>query len=191
MTRQRVSKELLLDVAEQLCAEVGSQAVRHAEIAKRVGIKPPSIYAHFDSLDDILAAVTRRGLLAMLATYEALPKGLSPVQALNLIQNRQIDYLVAHPGFTRLALADLNLPGGTTAVASNIDLIHAIDNQERQLLERAIAGGAIAPVDFALWVGRRAGAVYVTLSMEWLNHRTISPERLEQIKTYLELPLSA
>lgn len=191
MTRQRVSKELLLDVAEQLCAEVGSQAVRHAEIAKRVGIKPPSIYAHFDSLDDILAAVTRRGLLAMLATYEALPEGLNPVQALNLIQNRQIDYLVAHPGFTRLALADLNLPGGTTAVASNIDLIHAIDNQERQLLERAIAEGQIAPVDFALWVGRRAGAVYVTLSMEWLNHRTISPERLEEIKAYLELPLSA
>ena len=39
-----------------------------AEIAKRVGIKPPSIYAHYDCLDDILSAVARRGLLAMLAT---------------------------------------------------------------------------------------------------------------------------
>lgn len=188
MARQGISKEILLDVAEQLCAEVGSQAVRHAEIAKRVGIKPPSIYAHFDSLDDILSAVARRGLLAMLATYDGLPEATNPVDALNQVQNRQIDYLVAHPGFTRLALADLNLPGGTAAVASNLDLIDVIDARERQLFDRAIAMGLIPPADFSLWLGRRTGAVYVTLSLEWLNGRTITSGRLEQIKAYLALP---
>ncbi len=188
MARQGISKEILLDVAEQLCAEVGSQAVRHAEIAKRVGIKPPSIYAHFDSLDDILSAVARRGLLAMLATYDGLPETLSPVEALNLVQNRQIDYLVAHPGFTRLALADLNLPGGTAAVAANLDLIDAIDERERHLFDKAVAMNLIPPDDFSLWLGRRTGAVYVTLSLEWLKGRTITSDRLEQIKTYLSLP---
>lgn len=188
MARQGVSREILLDVAEQLCAEVGSQAVKLAEIAKRVGIKPPSIYAHYDCLDDILSAVARRGLLAMLATFDGLPETLSPVEALNLAQNRQIDYLVAHPGFTRLALADLNLPGGTAAVAANLDLIDAIDERERHLFDKAVAMGLIPPDDFSLWLGRRAGAVYVTLSIEWLKGRTITPERLEQIKSYLSLP---
>ena len=82
MARQGVSKESLLDVAEQLCAEVGSQAVRHAEIARRAGIKPPSVYAHFDSLDGILSAVARRGLLVMHAAYEDLAEATDPVEYL-------------------------------------------------------------------------------------------------------------
>lgn len=192
LARLKNTKDRILDVAEALCAEVGPIGVRHSEIAARVGIRPPSIYAHYPSLEAILAAVSRRGLEATRATYAGLEDIDSPVAALNLAQDRQVDLLVAHPGFTRLVLADLSLPGGSTAIEANMDLVEEINAQDRSLFLRAVDQGEVAMVDPDLWLAQRLGSLYVVLSMEWMTQETLTPQRVAEIKGFLHIaPLTS
>ncbi len=187
MERPKDTKNQIINVAEALCAEVGPHEVRHNEVAARVGIKPPSLYAHFDSFESILAAVARRGLEITLETYSDIDDFDSAVEALNVTQARQIDILAAHPGFARLVLADLSLPGGPHAIEANIELVEELKALEHELFDRAVSQGQIEVADFPLWLAQRLGSLYVTMSMEWSTNPVIPSTRLEEIKEFLAI----
>ena len=59
--RQISSRERILDGAEKLLAERGYAAASIALIAKTSGLPASSIYWHFDSKENLLAAVVERG----------------------------------------------------------------------------------------------------------------------------------
>lgn len=59
--RRRATIEEALDHAEQIVAEEGAGAVTVAEIARRMGIRPPSLYKYFPSLHAIYDALFARG----------------------------------------------------------------------------------------------------------------------------------
>lgn len=78
--RRAAAREELLDHAELILQERGAGAVTVAEIARRRGIKPPSVYKHFPSLHAIYDGLFARGN-ARLAGYvdeavDALDPGL-------------------------------------------------------------------------------------------------------------------
>ena len=53
------NRELLIDVAKQAFAEVGPN-VSLEEIARRAGVGIGTLYRHFPTRDDLIAAVYRR-----------------------------------------------------------------------------------------------------------------------------------
>ena len=61
------TRDRILDAAEKLFAENSYEGTTLREIAKGVGIREPSLYAHFANKDAIYGAVIDRALLPSLA----------------------------------------------------------------------------------------------------------------------------
>jgi AcrR family transcriptional regulator len=59
--RRQATIEEALDHAEQIVAESGAGAVTIAEIARRMGMRPPSVYKYFPSLHGVYDALFARG----------------------------------------------------------------------------------------------------------------------------------
>lgn len=59
--RRQETIEEILRIATDVMAEEGVNALSIAEIARRLGVQPPSLYKYFDSLMSIYDALFRRG----------------------------------------------------------------------------------------------------------------------------------
>jgi len=59
--RRQATIDEALDYAEQVVAERGAGAVTIAEIARRMGMQPPSVYKYFPSLHGVYDALFARG----------------------------------------------------------------------------------------------------------------------------------
>lgn len=184
---KRAPKDRILDVVEDLCATVGPHRLQHATVAQTLGIKPPSLYAHFKSMSAIIEAVTLRALVAIEATYDNLDPTLTSIEKLNESQSRQIDLLVKRPGIARLVLLDLSQPGGSETISWQTPEIVRITGIEKQLFESAVAENSLETEDFSLWFGRRLGGLYVALSYQWLRIDTLSAERIADLKRSLTI----
>ena len=68
----------ILAIAVQVMNEDGVNALNLSEVARRLGVKPPSLYKYFDSLHDIYDELFRRGQLEHLATMEAAIADAAP-----------------------------------------------------------------------------------------------------------------
>src|SRR3954451_6375291 len=71
--RRQESIEEILDVALELMAEYGVAGLSLGEVARRVGIRPPSLYVYFASKNAVYDAVFSRGWRDVGETMRALP----------------------------------------------------------------------------------------------------------------------
>jgi AcrR family transcriptional regulator len=62
----------IVDVAAAIMAETGPAGLSIGEVARRMGIRPPSLYVYFDSKNAIYDAVFARGWQRLLASMEEL-----------------------------------------------------------------------------------------------------------------------
>src|SRR5204863_8542685 len=61
MARAGLSAEAVVDAAAQLADREGLEAVTLARLAADAGVRPPSLYAHVDGLDDLRRRLAIRG----------------------------------------------------------------------------------------------------------------------------------
>lgn len=77
--------EEILDIAQDVMAEEGVNGLSLSEVARRLGVQPPSLYKYFDSLMAIYDALFRRGqtahLEALRAAMETAAPGLDALSA--------------------------------------------------------------------------------------------------------------
>ena len=59
--RRQETIEEILDIAETVMIEEGVNGLSVSEIARRLGVQPPSIYKYFPSLSAIYNALFQRG----------------------------------------------------------------------------------------------------------------------------------
>lgn len=83
--RRQETIEEILDIALEVMAEEGVNGLTLSEVARRLGVQPPSLYKYFDSLMALYDALFRRGqqahLEVMRAAMEQAPPGLNALQA--------------------------------------------------------------------------------------------------------------
>jgi AcrR family transcriptional regulator len=72
--RRQQTIEEILDIATQVMTEYGVNGLSLAEVARRLGVQPPSLYKYFPSLMAIYDALFLRGQLEHL---EAMRQGMS------------------------------------------------------------------------------------------------------------------
>jgi AcrR family transcriptional regulator len=120
--------QLLLDVAEQLFAEVGFEATTTNAVAARAGMSPGSLYQFFPNKDAIAEALATRYLEQLHATqaYSFAPEIVHlPLDALI---DRVVDPLVtlhaAHPGFWALFGGSTVSPRLATATRDFMNAVH-------------------------------------------------------------------
>jgi len=69
--RRQETIEEVLDVAVQVMADHGVAGLTLGEVARRMGIRPPSLYGYFDGKNALYDALFERGWRELLATMRA------------------------------------------------------------------------------------------------------------------------
>ena len=84
--RRQETIEEILDIAREVMTEEGVNGLSLSEVARRLGVQPPSLYKYFDSLMAIYDALFERGQRLHYETLRAAAEdaepGLPTVQAL-------------------------------------------------------------------------------------------------------------
>jgi AcrR family transcriptional regulator len=76
--RRQETIEEILDIAQQVMAEEGVNGLTLSEVARRLGVQPPSLYKYFDSLMALCDALFGRGMQAHLEVMQAAIEEAEP-----------------------------------------------------------------------------------------------------------------
>jgi AcrR family transcriptional regulator len=127
MARAGLDSEAVVGAAAALADAEGLGAVTLARLADRLGVRPPSLYAHVDGLADLRARLAARGARELTAALAPAAAGRAGGDALLAIAHAYRAYALAHPG-TYMALQRPPHAGDTPA-----------DEAARQLVDVVLA----------------------------------------------------
>ena len=151
--RQETIAEILA-IAEDVMTEEGVNGLSLSEVARRLGVKPPSIYKYFDSLMAIYDALFEQGqrdhLDAMRAAMGAAEPGLD---ALAAGLEASCRWCLAHPATAQL-LFWRPVPSFEPTAQAMAPSVEMVQLQRLALAEAVAAGelGAGADSDEAVFV---------------------------------------
>jgi len=173
--RRRNTKEKIIDEAEALAALHGIEHLKLQDVADKIGIKLPSVYAHFSGREDILAAMGARISKGMGQLYIARP-GESAIETLKRGAQDMLKFLGEHPAYFRLMLRDHSVPLGydplnhRAAVNQNVSLpseIQDMHSRLQHLIDRCSGENSkIQAVDFAACIHG-----FLLMRLSWLPTR--------------------
>jgi AcrR family transcriptional regulator len=93
--------EQIVDVAVEVMAEFGVGGLSLAEVARRMGMRSPSLYGYFDSKHAVYDAVFARGWRSILATMAPVSAGVheaDDLPAYLLVYGRRfVGWMLEHP----------------------------------------------------------------------------------------------
>src|SRR3954454_14901266 len=99
--------EEVLDIAAEIMTEQGVAGLSVGEIARRMGIRPPSLYVYFPSKNALYAALFQRGAEQILATmqdHSASRDGTEVLFEEQLLAAARtfVNWCVANPAYSQL-----------------------------------------------------------------------------------------
>jgi AcrR family transcriptional regulator len=99
--------EQVLDVAVAVMAEQGVAGLSLGEVARRMGIRPPSLYVYYDSKNALFDAIFARGWRELMACMEPLHRRhvheTTDLQTyLQASADTFVRWAVEHPAYTQL-----------------------------------------------------------------------------------------
>lgn len=98
MPRAGLTRALVLDAAADLADEAGLDAVTPSAVARAVGIRTPSLYAHVAGADALRDGLTVLALREMADAASRAVAGRSGRAALHALADAYRDYASTHPG---------------------------------------------------------------------------------------------
>jgi AcrR family transcriptional regulator len=104
--RPKVALDLtrILETAGELADEMGMQEVTLANLAKRLEIKPPSLYNHFEGLPGIRKQLAIFGIEKLYAKMADAAIGISGSEAVLAISHAYVDFARNRPGMYEATL---------------------------------------------------------------------------------------
>src|SRR5271170_6904239 len=133
------NRQRILEVAKLVFTRRGAEASMD-EIAKRAKIGPGTLYRHFPSRDELLAAVYISEVEKLAESQRRFSAELPPIEALRAWLLVFIDYIAAK----RIIAPALNaMAGGPSRVFQQTN--HLMEEAANALASRAIACGDLRP----------------------------------------------
>jgi len=152
--RQETIAEIL-DLAEQVMTEEGVPGLTLAEVARRLGVQPPSLYKYFPSLTAVYDALFEQGMLATVEVMRSAATDAGPgLPALAAALEANGRYLLDHPALAQL-MYWRPVPGFDASEAAMAASREMVDMQRMMLRDAADAGqlgAAAVDSDDALFV---------------------------------------
>ncbi|HUS21622.1 MAG TPA: TetR/AcrR family transcriptional regulator [Aeromicrobium sp.] len=151
--RQETIEEILV-IATDVMTEKGVNGLSLSEVARRLGVKPPSIYKYFDSIMGIYDALFERGQRANLEIMRAAMEGAGPgLDALAAGLEASGQWSLAHPAVAQLLFwrPVPSFEPTPEAMAPSVEMVRL----QRQALADAAAANQLGPgadSDEALYV---------------------------------------
>src|ERR1700709_1595526 len=143
--RRRETIEQVLDIAVEVMADQGVAGLTLGEAARRMGIRPPSLYGYFDGKNALYDALFERGWRELSATMHDTHAGFGTDDLVADLFERSaafVRWAVEHPAYAPLMFWR-PVPGfipSATAYAPAIELA----NFSRAFLRQLRDGGALA-----------------------------------------------
>lgn len=116
MARAGLTTERISEAGAELADEVGLDQVTVSEVARRLGVKAPSLYAHVRSSEDLRTQIALVALQELADQGAAALAGRAGKDALVALGDVYRDYGHAHPG--RYDAARLPLDAATAAASA-------------------------------------------------------------------------
>ena len=150
--RRQETIEEILGIAQQVMTEEGVNGLSLSEVARRLGVQPPSLYRYFESLIDLYDALFRRG---QLAHYEALRHAVDTAEpglaSLHVLLETSAQWCITNSALAQL-LFFRPVPGFEPKPESMAPSVAMIQLQRDALTDAVSAGqlGAGADSDEAI-----------------------------------------
>ncbi len=163
--RRQETIEQVIDVAVAVMADQGVAGLTLGEVARRMGIRPPSLYVYVDSKNALYDAVFERGwreLLAVMRAVRAERDGSDPVGDLYAAGTAFVRWAVQHPAHAPLMLWR-PVPGFTPSARAYAPAVEAT-RLGRELLADLQARGVLPPdadldLAFRTWTAVTGGVI--------------------------------
>jgi AcrR family transcriptional regulator len=140
IARRRQTIEDALDAAVAIMEEAGVGGLSMSEIARRLGIRQPSLYKYFPSLHAVYDALFARGLeRSGAAVQAAIEKGPRDVETIRAAARAMARWAVDNPALAQL-LFWRPVPGFTPTPATFAASIAQMDQLRAGFTEAADAG---------------------------------------------------
>lgn len=152
--RRQETIEEILAIADDVMTEEGVNGLSLSEVARRLGVKPPSIYKYFDSLMAIYDALFERGQRTHLETIRTAMERAEPgLDALAAGLEASGRWSLAHPATAQLLFwrPVPSFEPTPEAMAPSVEMVRL----QRQALADAVAAKQLGPgadSDEALYV---------------------------------------
>jgi AcrR family transcriptional regulator len=115
--RRSQRRDQILTASWDIAAESGLAAVSLHEVARRVGIRQPSLYGYVSSKLDLFDAMFAQAYEQLLARVEAMPSGGTAREQLVRLSRVVLDFVVENPPRQQL-LFQRTIPGFEPSPAS-------------------------------------------------------------------------
>jgi AcrR family transcriptional regulator len=143
--RRQETIEEVLDVAAQVMREQGVAGLSIGEVARRMGIRPPSLYVYFDSKNALYDGLFARGWSLVLEEMERVSDGLverseTLYDAMLVVAERFVRWSVEHPEYSQL-LFWRPVPGfepSTEAYAPAVRVVELSKQRFTELRDRGL-----------------------------------------------------
>jgi AcrR family transcriptional regulator len=142
--RRSQRRDQILAAAWEIAAESGLAAVSLHEVARRVGIRQPSLYGYVTSKLDLYDAMYGQAYEQLLARLDEMPPGGSAREQLVRISRAVLDFAVENPPRQQL-LFQRTIPGFEPSPASYALAKRLVDRAVGLL--SALGAGSEAHVD--------------------------------------------
>jgi AcrR family transcriptional regulator len=135
-TTRDVVRARLVEVAAQLLAAQGPDAVTTRSVAVAAGVQAPSIYRLFGDKDGLLDAVAEHGFTTYVARKPPVGSDDDPVDALRAGWDLHVGFGLANPALFRLMYTTKRTPDGQATVESGVAVL-------RQRVRRVARAGLL------------------------------------------------
>jgi len=157
------TREKIVEQAEELIARDGFEQFQLKEIAERLGISSPAIFAHFEGRSGVAKAVARRVLGALVALGERA-EGSDPGEALRAYVCRLVAHLAEHPAHLRILLFDLAKGGAASELDRETDLVGTVCEQMDELLRSGLRGGCFRDLRRDAFAAQLLGSILASVA---------------------------
>jgi AcrR family transcriptional regulator len=169
--RRNQTVQEILDVALQVMAEEGVAALSLSEVARRIGMRPPSLYQYFPSRMAIYDALFERAAQQALQIAEQYRDRLAddPAAAITAAQQATFAWEVANPVLAQL-LHWRPVPGFAPSARAYAPAVRQVE-LVREALRAAVDAGQLAPAaateeGVAMYLVLMSGVISQQLSNE-------------------------
>lgn len=171
MRRHVETVQEILDVALEVMAEEGVAALSLSEVARRMGLRPPSLYQYFPSRMAIYDALFERGAQQALEIAEEYRSGFAgdPVGAITAGQQAMFSWEVANPVLAQL-LHWRPVPGFEPSARAFAPAVQQLELL-REALRAAVDAGQLAPA-----AATEEGVALYTVLMSGVISQQLSDE---------------
>lgn len=137
--RLKIDREKVLAVATELVDREGVKALTVGRIATQLQIRPPSLYNHMQSLEQLEQDLAVRGLQELAVRLRAATTGVAELDALKALAYAYRTFAALHPGLYALSLRSQNdnadySTAGSEIIAVVQSVLQGYDLSDEQML---------------------------------------------------------